>query len=91
MAASDHVSRDLARLGYKQELDRSLGSFSSFAAGFSYISILTGMFQTAALGVFLPRRPFISPWPCVLLGQTTGALPFAPPAAHYTPARPGDL
>ena len=33
---------ELAKFGYKQELDRSLGSFSSFAAGFSYISILTG-------------------------------------------------
>ena len=28
-------SQDLAEFGYKQELDRSLGSFSSFAAGFS--------------------------------------------------------
>ena len=45
-----HDARDLASFGYKQELHRSLGSFSSFAAGFSYISILTGMFQTAALG-----------------------------------------
>jgi hypothetical protein len=34
-------SGELAGFGYKQELDRSLGSFSSFAAGFSYISILT--------------------------------------------------
>ena len=32
-------SDELAQFGYKQELDRSLGSFSSFAAGFSYISI----------------------------------------------------
>ena len=49
-------AHDLASFGYKQELSRSLGSFSSFAAGFSYISILTGMFQTAALGLPL-RRP----------------------------------
>ena len=49
-------AHDLATFGYKQELSRSLGSFSSFAAGFSYISILTGMFQTAALGLLL-RRP----------------------------------
>ncbi len=33
---------ELAKFGYKQELDRSLGLFSSFAAGFSYISIMTG-------------------------------------------------
>jgi len=48
-AVSEHFERadsdELAQFGYKQELDRSLGSFSSFAAGFSYISILTGVFQ----------------------------------------------
>ena len=43
-------SGELAGFGYKQELDRSLGSFSSFAAGFSYISILTGVFQLFAFG-----------------------------------------
>ena len=52
-------SHDLASFGYKQELHRSLGSFSSFAAGFSYISILTGMFQTAALGFLFAGRAFI--------------------------------
>ena len=41
---------DLATYGYKQKLSRSLGSFSSFAAGFSYISILTGMFQLFGFG-----------------------------------------
>ena len=35
-------SGELAEFGYKPELDRSLG-FSSFAAGFTYISILTGV------------------------------------------------
>src|SRR3954447_14989932 len=58
-------SDELAQFGYKQELDRSLGSFSSFAAGFSYISILTGVFQLfgfaflsagTALWVRLPVR-----------------------------------
>ena len=29
---------DLARFGYKQELKRSLGVFSSFAVAFAYIS-----------------------------------------------------
>jgi hypothetical protein len=42
--AGDH-SDDLAEFGYKQELDRSIGKFASFAAGVSYISILTGTFQ----------------------------------------------
>ena len=60
---------DLASFGYKQELNRSLGSFSSFAAGFSYISILTGMFQTAALGFLFAGRAFIWAWPVVFAGR----------------------
>ncbi|MDX6378735.1 MAG: hypothetical protein QOE98_3038 [Gaiellaceae bacterium] len=83
MAASDHDSRDLASLGYKQELDRSLGSFSSFAAGFSYISILTGMFQTSYLGFLFAGRAFLWFWPVVFLGQMMVALQFAELAAHY--------
>jgi len=35
-AARDEA--DLARFGYKQELRRTLGVFSSFAVAFSYIS-----------------------------------------------------
>ena len=48
-AADDH-SDDLAAFGYKQELDRSIGKFASFAAGVSYISILTGTFQLFYFG-----------------------------------------
>jgi len=40
MAVPTTDTDELARFGYKQELDRSLGLFSSFAAGFSYISII---------------------------------------------------
>ena len=40
----------LARLGYKQELTRSLGSFSTFATGFAFISVLTGIFQLFFFG-----------------------------------------
>jgi urea carboxylase system permease len=76
-------SHDLASFGYKQELHRSLGSFSSFAAGFSYISILTGMFQTAALGFLFAGRAFIWAWPVVFLGQMMVALQFAELSAHY--------
>jgi urea carboxylase system permease len=76
-------SRDLASLGYKQELHRSLGSFSSFAAGFSYISILTGMFQTSYLGFAFAGRAFVWTWPVVFLGQLMVAFQFAELAAHY--------
>src|SRR2546429_110820 len=36
---------ELAAFGYRQELRRSLGGFSAFAAGFSFVSILTTVFQ----------------------------------------------
>ena len=36
--------------GYAQTLDRSIGKFASFAAGVSYISILTGVFQLFYFG-----------------------------------------
>jgi urea carboxylase system permease len=74
---------DLARFGYRQELDRTLGRFSSFAAGFSYISILTGLFQTFYLGYGAGRGMFIFSWPVVLAGQFLVALTFAELAAHY--------
>jgi urea carboxylase system permease len=75
--------RDLAQFGYRQELDRSLGSFSSFAAGFSYISILTGVFQMFYLGYAVGGPAFFWTWPVVFVGQLTVALGFAELAAHY--------
>jgi urea carboxylase system permease len=82
-AASTGDSRDLAAFGYRQELDRTLGRFSSFAAGFSYISILTGLFQTFYLGYGAGGQVFIFTWPMVLAGQFLVALVFAELAAQY--------
>jgi urea carboxylase system permease len=76
-------ARDLAVFGYKQVLDRTLGSFSSFAAGFSYISILTGVFQMFYVGYGTGGPAFYWTWPMVLLGQVTVALCFAELAANY--------
>ena len=42
----DEDTRQLAKLGYKQELDRSWSAFSNFAISFSIISILAGCFTT---------------------------------------------
>jgi urea carboxylase system permease len=76
-------SDDLARFGYRQELDRTLGGFSAFAAGFSYLSILTGIFQMFYLGFGAGGAAFIWSWPLVLGGQFLVALGFAELAAHY--------
>ena len=83
MASHDHESRELAQFGYRQELDRSLGSFSSFAAGFSYISILTGMFQLFYFGFGAGGPAFFWTWPLVFVGQFLVALCFAELAAQY--------
>jgi urea carboxylase system permease len=75
--------RDLAGFGYKQVLHRTLGSFSAFAAGFSYISLLTGVFQTFYLGYGAGGPAYFWTWPAVFLGQLTVALCFAELAARY--------
>ena len=53
---------DLARFGYKQELHRRVGSFASFAAGFSYVSILTTVFQLFFLGFGFGGAAFFWTW-----------------------------
>ena len=83
-AASDqHDSADLAQFGYKQELKRSLGLFSSFAVAFSYISPSTGIFTLFALGLTTLGGVFIWTWPVVALGQFIIALNFAEVSSHY--------
>lgn len=71
------------QFGYKQELVRSLHSFASFAAGFSYLSILTGVFQLFYLGYEGGGPAFFWTWPLVFAGQFLVALCFAELAAHY--------
>ena len=74
---------ELARFGYKQELDRSLGLFSSFAAGFSYISIMTGVFELFFFGFAQGGPAFFWTWPAVFAGQMLVALCFAELAGQY--------
>src|SRR6059058_3789144 len=83
MAMPSSDTDELARFGYKQELDRSLGLFSSFAAGFSYISIMTGVFELFFFGFFSGGPAFIWTWPAVLAGQMLVALCFAELAGQY--------
>ena len=81
--ATSGDSSELAGFGYKQELDRSLGSFSSFAAGFSYISILTGVFELFGFG-FANAGPAVWwSWLVVFVGQMAVALCFAEMAGQF--------
>jgi urea carboxylase system permease len=74
---------ELAKFGYKQELDRSLGSFSSFAAGFSYISILTGVTALFGFGYSFAGPGVWWTWPVVVGGQALVALCFMEMAGQY--------
>ncbi len=76
-------AKDLETFGYKQELHRTLGFFSSFAAAFSYISPSTGIFTLFAFGLISLGGVFIWSWPVVAIGQFIVALNFAEVSSHY--------
>jgi urea carboxylase system permease len=73
----------LKEFGYRQELHRSLGRYASFAAGFSFISVLTTVFQFFAVGYSFGGPVFFWAWPAVLAGQLLVAACFAELAARY--------
>jgi urea carboxylase system permease len=83
VSGQERDSADLAQFGYKQELKRSLGTFSSFAVAFSYISPSTGIFTLFFLGLTTIGGVFIWTWPVVALGQFIIALNFAEVSSHY--------
>src|SRR5580698_5874730 len=74
---------DLARFGYSQELHRRVGAFASFAAGFSFVSILTTVFQLFFLGFGFGGAAFFWTWPVVFAGQLLVALNFSTLAARF--------
>jgi len=76
-------SGGLDDFGYKESLDRSIGKFASFAAGVSYISILTGTFQLFYLGFGTAGPAYLWSWPIVFVGQMAVALCFMELAAKY--------
>ena len=63
----------MAEFGYTQSLERSIGKFASFAAGISYISILTGTFQLFYFGFAFGGAAYWWSWPLVFAGQLTVA------------------
>ena len=75
--------RDLEKFGYKQELRRALGVYSSFAVAFSYISPSTGIFTLFILGISLAGGFFWWSWPIVVIGQLIIGLNFAEVSSHF--------
>src|SRR5882724_8655897 len=82
-ADAERDAADLAKFGYKQELKRVLGTFSSFAVAFSYISPSTGIFTLYALGLGFIGPAFFWTWPLVFAGQLVVALNFAELSSHF--------
>ena len=80
---TDTDSGGLEDFGYKESLDRSIGKFASFAAGVSYISILTGTFQLFYVGYGNGGPAYLWSWPMVFIGQMAVALCFMELAAKY--------
>ena len=76
-------SSGMEDFGYKESLDRSIGKFASFAAGVSYISILTGTFQLFYFGFGTAGPAYLWSWPMVFVGQMAVALCFMELAAKY--------
>ncbi|GGK49627.1 amino acid permease [Nocardia camponoti] len=76
-------SADLAGFGYEPVLHRKLGRYASFAAGFSFVSILTTIFQFFGFGYSFGGGAFFWTWPLVFAGQFLVALNFAELAARY--------
>ena len=64
-------------------LRRGVGPFASFAAGFSFVSILTTVFQLFGLGFGFGGAAFFWTWPAVFIGQLLVALCFAELVARY--------
>jgi hypothetical protein len=83
-ARSEHtVSEDrddenvVNKFGYKQELSRSMGKFSTFAISFSLMSVTTGIFANYAFGLGEAGPSFIWTWPIVAIANILIALVLA--------------
>src|SRR5260370_35512817 len=73
----------LQKLGYRQELRRTLGFLSNFAVAFSYISVSTGTFSLFYLGILAGGPPFFWTWFIVAIGLIIVALNFAGLSSHF--------
>jgi len=69
--------------GYKQELDPTMGKFSSFAVSFSLISVLTGIFANFNFGYQQVGGAVVLMWLIVAVGQLFVALVMANLAMRF--------
>jgi amino acid transporter len=86
---SGFAEEALQKYGYRQEYRREIKRFASFAVGFSFISITTGIFTTYGAVLNWGGPLGIWTWPLVIIGQVFVSLVFAAlasriPLAGYT-------
>jgi amino acid transporter len=75
--------RQLAALGYRQQLSRSLGLFSNFSVGFTYLSPVVGVYSLFVYGLVTGGPAFIWSMPIVIFGQFMVVGVFAEVASQY--------
>ena len=76
-SSGGNSDQTLTRFGYQPQFQRELKRFASFAVGFSFISITTGIFTTYGSVLNWGGPLGIWTWPLVALGQLFVALIFA--------------
>ena len=72
-----YAEEAVQKYGYRQEFRRELKRFASFAVGFSFISITTGIFTTYGAVLNWGGPLGIWTWPLVIIGQLFVSLVFA--------------
>src|SRR5690348_18349107 len=72
-----YAEEAVQKYGYRQEYRRDLKRFASFAVGFSFISISTGLFTTYGSVLNWGGPLGIWTWPIVVVGQLLVSLVFA--------------
>jgi amino acid transporter len=80
---SQRDAENLQKFGYKQELKRTMGGFSSFAISFSLISVLTGIYANFNFGFSQIGGAIVWSWLLVGLGQFMVALVMADLSNHF--------
>jgi amino acid transporter len=86
LSAAEQDAADAARLaalGYKQRLTRTLGLWSNFAVGFTYLSPLVGVYSLFDYGLATGGPAFFWTIPIVMVGQLFVLLTFAEVASQY--------
>lgn len=81
LAADDEA--DLSSFGYKQELNRGLRFWTTWAIGFAFVSPIVGLYTIVALGATAAGPAWMWAIPLVAIGQMTLAMVYAQLSARW--------